>query len=91
MGLLHPTDLGPLFAHQMAAERYVQAVIFDSPVTDEMEPIAKISGLKEIECKAAFHVLNQKSAARKGYEEMNMIVAHLGGDYHLCPQERENN
>lgn len=87
----HPTNLGPLLAHQIAEERGVQAIIFDSPVTDEMEPIARISGLKEIKRKAAFHVLNQKSAARKaairfkkGYEKLNMIVAHLGGGITIC-------
>jgi butyrate kinase len=91
----HPTNLGPLLAHQMGEERGVQAVIFDSPVTDEMEPIARISGLREIERKAAFHVLNQKSAARKaakrfkkGYEEMNMIVAHLGGGITICAHRK---
>lgn len=91
----HPSNLGPLLAHQIAEERGVQAIIFDSPVTDEMEPIARISGLKEIERKAAFHVLNQKSAARKaairfkkGYEELNMIVAHLGGGITICAHKQ---
>ncbi len=45
-----------------------------------------ISGIPEIERKSAFHALNQKAAARKvskqlgkRYEEMNFVVAHLGG------------
>lgn len=88
----HPTNLGPLIADQMGKERGgVRAIISDSPVTDEMEPIARISGLKEVERKAAFHVLNQKSAARKAagrfgkpYETMNFIVGHLGGGITIC-------
>jgi len=48
--------------------------------------VARFSGLPEIERKSAFHALNQKAAARrmakgvgKKYEEMNVVVAHLGG------------
>jgi butyrate kinase len=88
----HPTNVGPLIANQIGKERGgVPAIISDSPVTDEMEPIAKISGLKEVVRKAAFHVLNQKSAARKAagrfgkaYEAMNFIVCHLGGGITIC-------
>lgn len=88
----HPANLGPLIADQIGKERGgIQAIICDSPVTDEMEPIARLSGLKEVERKAAFHVLNQKSAARKAaggigktYEQMNFIVCHLGGGITIC-------
>jgi butyrate kinase len=82
----HPSNLGPLLAYEMGLRMGVRAIVFDSPVTDEMEPIARISGLKEIERKAAFHVLNQKAAGRKAarqfstsYERMNLVIAHLGG------------
>jgi len=62
------------------------AIVIDPPSTDEFEPPARISGIPEIERKSAFHALNQKIAARrfareagKTYEELNLIVAHLGG------------
>lgn len=91
----HPANLGPLIAHQMGEEMGVPAIIFDSPVTDEMEQIARISGLKELERKAAFHVLNQKSAARKAarkfgkaYENMDFIVCHLGGGITICAHRK---
>ena len=51
-----------------------------------MEPIARISGMPEIERISIFHALNQKAVARraakdlgKAYEDVNFIVAHLGG------------
>ena len=87
----HPSNLGPLLAYEMGQRLGVRAIIFDSPVTDEMEPIAKVSGLKGIERKAAFHVLSQKAAGRKAarefktsYEKMNFVIAHLGGEITIC-------
>jgi len=62
------------------------AIVIDPPSTDEFQPLARFSGLPEIERKSALHALNQKAAARrcagelgKRYEEMNLVVAHLGG------------
>ena len=82
----HPTNLGPLIAHDLAGPAGIRAVIVDSPSTDEFLPLARISGTPEIERKSAFHALNQKAAARMAAEEMgisyaesNMVVAHLGG------------
>ena len=82
----HPTNLGPLIAHDLAGPAGIRAVIVDSPSTDEFHDLARISGIPEIERKSAFHALNQKAAARKAakdmgisYEESNMVVAHLGG------------
>ena len=82
----HPTNLGPVIAHDFAKQASIQAVIVDSPSTDEYHPLARISGIPEIERKSAFHSLNQKAAARRAadeigipYEESNMVVAHLGG------------
>ncbi|HSH19008.1 MAG TPA: butyrate kinase, partial [Draconibacterium sp.] len=63
-----------------------QAFIADPVVTDEMEDIARISGHSNFERRSIFHALNQKATARahaqkmgKSYDEMNLIVAHLGG------------
>jgi butyrate kinase len=87
----HPSNLGPLLAYELGQRMGVRAIIFDSPATDEMEPIAKVSGLKGIERKAAFHVLSQKAAGRRAarefkrsYEEMNLVIAHLGGGITIC-------
>ena len=82
----HPFNLGPLIAYDLAGQIGIRAVIVDSPSTDEFDPIARISGIPEIERKSAFHALNQKAAARRAseelgipYEESTMVVAHLGG------------
>lgn len=82
----HPSALGPSMAHSFSRHFDMPAIVIDPPSTDEFEPLARISGIPEIERKSAFHALNQKMAARKyaaqigqRYEEINAIVAHLGG------------
>jgi butyrate kinase len=82
----HPSALGPSMALALARQHRMPAVVIDPPSTDEFQPLARVSGLPEIERKSAFHALNQKAAARKAarqlkkrYEEINLVVAHLGG------------
>ncbi len=82
----HPSNLGPIIAREMADEVGAEAIVVDPPTVDELEPVARISGLKEIERRSALHVLNQRAAARRAasrlaraYEDLNLIVAHLGG------------
>jgi butyrate kinase len=82
----HPSALGPSMAMGLARQHGMPAVVIDPPSTDEFAPLARVSGLPEIERKSAFHALNQKAAARraaaalkKRYEEVNLVVAHLGG------------
>ena len=91
----HPSNLGPLLAHEIASRMGIRAIIFDSPVTDEMEPLARISGLKGIDRKAGVHVLSQKAAGRKAarelrapYENLNLVIAHLGGGITICAHQK---
>jgi butyrate kinase len=83
----HASNLGPLLADYIALQiPEAQAFIADPVVTDELEDIARVSGHKKFERRSIFHALNQKVTARthakkmkKIYEEMNLIVVHLGG------------
>ena len=82
----HASNLGGIIACDIAEKVRVQAFIVDPVVVDEMLPVARISGMPEIERRSIFHALNQKAVARKAalelgmhYEECNLIVAHLGG------------
>jgi butyrate kinase len=91
----HPCNVGPAIAYEIAKGLEAKAIIYDSPVADEMEPLARVSGLKGIERKAAFHVLSQKSAARKAAEKLGIhynqghfIVVHLGGGITICAHEK---
>jgi butyrate kinase len=82
----HASNLGGILAHRLAQQLKVKAYIVDPVVVDEMEPVARISGIPEIRRISIFHALNQKSVARqaaeelgKPYAELNLIVVHLGG------------
>ncbi|SHH49179.1 butyrate kinase [Caloranaerobacter azorensis DSM 13643] len=82
----HASNLGGILAHEIASQLNIPAFIVDPVVVDEMEEVARISGMPELERKSIFHALNQKAVARraakelgKAYNEVNLIVAHLGG------------
>jgi butyrate kinase len=82
----HASNLGGILAHEIATGLNIPAFIVDPVVVDEMEKVAKISGVAGIERKSIFHALNQKAVARsvaKGlkqkYEKLNLIVTHMGG------------
>ena len=82
----HASNLGALIAHEIATQLNIPSFIVDPVVVDELDEIARISGMPEIERISIFHALNQKAVARraakdlgKAYEDINLIVAHLGG------------
>jgi butyrate kinase len=82
----HASNLGGIIANEIAKDLSIPAFIVDPVVVDEMEEIARISGIPEIERVSIFHALNQKAVAKryanefnKKYEEINVIVAHMGG------------
>lgn len=82
----HASNLGGIIADQFSKELNIPAYIVDPVVVDELAPVARISGIAEIERKSIFHALNQKAIARryaqevgKRYDELNLIVAHMGG------------
>lgn len=84
----HASNLGGVIAREIAREigNGVKAIIADPVVVDELEPVARITGQKEISKMSIFHALNQKAIAKLyskehglKYNELNLIVAHLGG------------
>ncbi|MGL5439437.1 MAG: butyrate kinase [Filifactoraceae bacterium] len=82
----HASNLGGIIASEIATEIGAEAFIVDPVVVDEMQDVARVSGINEIERISIFHALNQKAVARryacengKKYQELNLIVAHLGG------------
>jgi len=82
----HASNLGGIIVNEIAGQLGLTAYVVDPVVVDEMEDIARISGMPDIKRKAKDHPLNQKSAARRAaaemggeYHEFNFLVAHLGG------------
>ncbi|MGL5150708.1 MAG: butyrate kinase [Clostridium sp.] len=82
----HASNLGGILANEIAKSLGVRSFIVDPVVVDELEEIARVSGVPELPRKSKFHALNQKAVAKrygkesgKGYENLNLIVCHMGG------------
>jgi butyrate kinase len=82
----HPSNLGGLLAHSLASQLGIPAYIADPVVVDEMDDLARLSGMPENPRLSIFHALNQKRVGRlaakdlgKNYEDINLIVMHGGG------------
>ncbi len=82
----HASNLGGMVANSIAQKLNIPSFIVDPVVVDELQDLARISGHPNFERVSIFHALNQKAVARryakelgKKYNELNLIVAHLGG------------
>ena len=81
----HACNLGPLLANSLAKEIGCRAFTVDPGVVDELEDVARISGMPEIPHQTIWHALNQREIAKRycrehgvKYEEQDLIVCHLG-------------
>ncbi|MGF7184526.1 butyrate kinase [Desulfitispora alkaliphila] len=91
----HPSNLGGLIAYDLATKYNIPAYTVDPVVVDELNPVARISGLKEIERVSKSHALNSKAMARKvavemgkEYSDLNIITVHLGSGISVNPHEK---
>ncbi|MGG7079332.1 butyrate kinase [Clostridium sardiniense] len=82
----HASNLGGILSNEIGNELNIPAFIVDPVVVDELEAVARISGIPELPRKSKFHALNQKAVAKRygkesglGYENLNLIVTHMGG------------
>lgn len=82
----HACNLGALLADEIARRCHCPAYIADPEVVDELQPVARLTGIPEIRRISIFHALNSKAVSRKyarsigkNYEDLNLVVAHLGG------------
>ena len=91
----HASNLGGIIACEIAEEIGVPAYIADPVSVDEFTDIARVSGLKGIKRKSLLHALNIRANAfryakeqGKRFEELNLVVAHLGGGISIAPIEK---
>jgi butyrate kinase len=82
----HPSKLGAIISHRIASQHSIPAYIYDSIRVDEVDAVAKLSGLPILPRKPGTHMLNMRAVSIKIAEEIgkkvtdcNFIVAHLGG------------
>ena len=91
----HASNLGAQIAAELAAAAGAPAFIVDPVAVDELDDVARITGLPEISRSSLSHALNIKATARRAaadlgarYEELNLIVAHLGGGISVTAHRR---
>ncbi|MBM6818224.1 MULTISPECIES: butyrate kinase [Clostridia] len=82
----HASNLGGILANEIAKEVGIRSFIVDPVVVDELQDVARISGMPELPRRSIFHALNQKAVAKryakecgKRYEDLNLVVVHMGG------------
>lgn len=85
-GVIHPAGLGPSIAYEFAQKYQAKAFTVNPPDVDELQDLARMTGIKGIYRGVHLHALNLKETAirhaesmGKRYEECNFIVCHIGG------------
>lgn len=85
-GVHHPAMLASQIVRRLSNKYGGRAYTVNPPDTDEMQDIARISGLKGLYRESRTHCLNQKEVARRycdekglDYRKENFVIAHLGG------------
>ena len=86
-GVVHPATLGPQLAHEFAVKYGAKAMIVNPPDTDELQDLARMTGIKGVYRTVHLHALNLKETAirhsknvlGKKYEGCNYVVCHIGG------------
>lgn len=93
----HVSNLGAIIADEIATSYGVKAYIVDPVSVDEFEPLARVSGIPQLERKSMVHALNCRAMAHKyiaehrsgkALQDVNLIVAHLGGGISVVPMKR---
>ncbi|KYH35243.1 butyrate kinase 2 [Clostridium tepidiprofundi DSM 19306] len=88
----HASNLGGIIANEIAKKVDIPAFIVDPVAVDEMNDVARLSGLPELPRRSLVHALNIKAVTRrvckklgKDFEDSSYVVAHLGGGISVSP------
>jgi butyrate kinase len=87
----HAANLGAPLAREIADEHRCPAFVVDPVSVDEMEPVARLSGLAGVPRQSLCHALNLRAVARRHawalgrrVEDLALVAAHLGTGASLC-------
>lgn len=85
-GVAHPAQLGSQLADEFAREHGARAFVVNPPDVDELQEVARITGIRGVYRTVHLHALNLKETAirhavslGRSYEDCNFIVCHIGG------------
>lgn len=94
-GVQHPAQLGPQLARKFASEYGCPAFVVNPPDTDELQDVARVTGVKGVYRNVHLHALNLKETAirhaagmGKKYEDCNFVVCHIGGGVSISAHQK---
>ena len=95
-GVIHPAALGSQLAHEFAETYGAKAMVVNPPDVDELQELARITGIKGVYRTVHLHALNLKETAirhskhvmGKSYEECSYVVCHIGGGISVSAHRR---
>ena len=85
-GVIHPACLGPSLAKNFAERYGARAFTVNPPDVDELQDVARVTGIKGVYREVHLHALNLKETAirhasgiGRHYDDCRFIVCHIGG------------
>lgn len=86
-GVIHPATLGTQLAYEFAQKYNAKAMTVNPPDVDELQDLARMTGVRGVYRMVHLHALNLKETAirhsknvlQKKYEQCSYIVCHIGG------------
>jgi butyrate kinase len=92
----HASNLSALIGYELSTAYSIPSFLVDPISTDEMAPVARMSGLPTVPRKSRTHALNVKACMRRAVRENHIkpedtvVVAHIGGGLtiNLCSEGR---
>jgi butyrate kinase len=85
-GVQHPAQLGSQLAEEFRKEFGGKGYVVNPPDVDELQDLARMTGIRGVYRNVHLHSLNLKETAirhasiiGKKYEECNFVVCHIGG------------
>ncbi len=95
-GVIHPAALGSQLANEFAVKYGAKAMVVNPPDVDELQELARMTGIRGVNRNVHLHALNLKETAirhsknvlKRSYEDCNYIVCHIGGGISISAHRR---
>ncbi|MCI2049569.1 MAG: butyrate kinase [Lachnospiraceae bacterium] len=94
-GVIHPATLGPQIADALAKQYGAREFVVNPPDVDELQDLARMTGIDGVYRTVHLHALNLKETAirhaasmGRKYEECNFVVCHIGGGVSVSAHRR---
>lgn len=91
----HPATLGSQLARFFANQFGGIALVVNPPDVDELQLVARVTGIASVARESRGHPLNQKeigiryaNSIGKKYEDLNLVISHIGGGVSVTAHQK---